>query len=170
MASPVLRPAAWVRYTSALHLHNDQTENLATGPLPQFYADRFGWREQAETVVRAYRALTPAEQKRVCIYGDNYGEAGALDLLGKRKEPSLPAAISPQNSYWMRGMHGCDIGLTIAISGGSPEELGKEYASVTVLAHVNDPWAMPFEHKNIYFLRGRLRSAPLNWTKKKDYI
>lgn len=170
MASPVLRPAVWVRYTRALHLHNNQTENSATGPLPQFYADRFGWREQADTVVRAYRALTPAEQKRVCIYGDNYGEAGALDLLGKREEPRLPAAISPQNSYWMWGMHGCDTGITIAISGGTPEDLSKEYASVTVLAYMANPWSMPFEHKNIYLLRGRLPSAPLNWRKKKNYI
>jgi hypothetical protein len=40
MSSPVLRPAAWVRYTTALHLHGDKMETAATGPLPQFYADR----------------------------------------------------------------------------------------------------------------------------------
>ena len=170
MASPVLRPHTWVRYTTALHLHSDKTENSATGPLPQFYADRFGWQEQVDSVVHAYRALTPAEQKSVCIYGDNYGEAGALDLLGRREEPNLPAAISPQNSYWMWGTHGCTAELVIAVSGGTPEDLRKEYASVTVLGQMSNPWSMPFEHRNVYLLRNRLPSAPFLWTRKKDYI
>jgi hypothetical protein len=81
MSSPVLRPAAWVRYTTALHLHGDKMETAATGPLPQFYADRFGWQQEVSVVLNTFRSLSPQDQRRVCIFGSNYGEAGALDLL-----------------------------------------------------------------------------------------
>jgi hypothetical protein len=168
MASPVLRPDPWVLYTRALHLHGDATENAASGPLPQFYADRFGWKEQVDAVVGAYRALTPAERQAVCISADNYGEAGALDLLGRREEPSLPPAISGQNSYWMWGSHGCTGELLIAISGATPEALAMRYASVKVLAHMDNPYAMPFEHKNVYLVRHSLR--PFDWKTKKFYL
>ncbi|QHN05414.1 glycosyltransferase family 39 protein [Granulicella sp. WH15] len=171
MASPVLRPYTWIRYTTAMHLHGSKSETAETGPLPQFYADRFGWQQQVDTVVKAYRGLTPAEQREVCIYGDDYGEAGALDLLGRREEPSLPAAISPQNSYWMWGTHGCTGEIAIAISGGSLEELQGQYESVTVLGRMDDPLAMPFErHKHIYLLRRRRPEMPFVWEKMKDFI
>jgi hypothetical protein len=102
MSSPVLRPAAWVRYTTALHLHGDKMETAATGPLPQFYADRFGWQQEVSVVVNAFRSLSPQDQRRVCTFGSNYGEAGSLDLLspsrGAGQHLSLPPAMSGQNN------------------------------------------------------------------------
>ena len=100
MASPVLRPATWVRYTTALHLPHDNSETARTGPLPQFFADRFGWQQQYEIVSRAFHSLTPADQQRVCIFGSNYGEAGNIDLRNRLNHDTLPPAISGQNSYW----------------------------------------------------------------------
>ena len=87
MSSPVLRPAAWVRYTTALHLHGNKTETLATGPLPQFYADRFGWQQEVSIVLATYKSLSPQDQQRVCIFGNNYGEAGAIDFLAPLEDP-----------------------------------------------------------------------------------
>ena len=170
LASPVLRPATLIRYTTAMHLRSDHSEKSDTGPLPQFYADRFGWDQQVSTVVAAFRALTPTEQQTVCIYGDNYGEAGALDLLGRLEEPKLPPAISPHNTYWLWGRHGCTSQLVIAISGGSPDELRGKYEDVTILGHMDDPNAMPHEHKYVYLLRHRRPEMPLDWTRVKDYI
>ncbi len=170
MSSPVLRPDAWVRYTKALHLHAGNTETAATGPLPQFYADRFGWHEMASDVVNVYRSLSPADQRQVCIVGTNYGEAGAIDLLGHQIEPSLPAAVANQNSYWMWGTHGCNWQVVIFISDASPAELADRYASVQLMAHLDNPYAMPFEHKNIYLLRHRRPSMKVIWSEWKDYI
>jgi hypothetical protein len=170
MASPVLRPATWVRYTKALHLRGDKMETAETGPLPQFYADRFGWDQLTTDVVSTYRSLSPEDQRQVCIVANNYGEAGALDLLGKKMEPSLPAAVASQNSYWIWGMHGCTWQVVIFISDATPAELADRYESVQLIAHLDNPYAMPFEHKNVYLLRRRKPAMKVIWEDWKDYI
>ena len=164
MASPVLPPAEWVRYTNALHLHHAESETSETGPLPQFFADRFGWQEQVDFVTQAFRSLTPAEQQHVCIFGSNYGEAGAVDFFNDTEHLGLPAAISGQNSYWGWGMHGCDTNIVIAIVGDTKQQLESKYEHVDLIGKIDSPYAMPFErHHHIWLLRGDKRSPPLNW-------
>jgi hypothetical protein len=170
MSSPVLPPATWVRYTTTLHLHGDKMETAATGPLPQFYADRFGWQQEVDIVAKTYHALTPKEQQHVCIFGSNYGEAGAIDFLGRREGLHLPPAISGQNNYWLWGMHGCDADLVIAVIPDTPKDVSQKYESVEIVGHMDDPYAMPFEHKNIYLLRRRRSSAPFDWADERFYF
>jgi hypothetical protein len=171
MASPVLRPATWVRYTTAMHLRTTQSETSESGPLPQFFADRFGWDEEVDAVVKAYRSLTPQEQQRVCIFGKDYGLAGAIDFLGPRNQPGLPPAISGQNSYWMWGTHGCDANVVIAVVGDSRAQLETKYREVEWIGGITDPYAMPFErHRGVWLLRGRLASAPFDWADERFYF
>jgi hypothetical protein len=172
MSSPVLPPAAWVRYTTALHLHGDKMETMATGPLPQFYADRFGWQQETSIVLNTYRSLSPRDQQRVCIFGSNYGEAGAIDFLAPLQEhhPHLPPALSGQNNYWLWGTHGCDPEVSIAVISDSPDAIALKYRSVEIVGRLDNPWAMPFEHKNVYLLRGRRSSAPVNWADERFYF
>jgi 4-amino-4-deoxy-L-arabinose transferase-like glycosyltransferase len=170
MSSPVLAPATWVRYTAAMHLHGNKLETAATGPLPQFYADRFGWNEMVTTMVTAYRSLPPGERARACIFATNYGEAGALDLLGRKMEPTLPPAIGIQNSYWMWGTHGCTFDVVIGVVDATPAEMLERYESVQLVGHLDNPYAMPFEHKNIFILRHRRATQKVVWSKFKDYI
>jgi hypothetical protein len=170
MASPVLAPATWVRYTTAMHLPHDNTESSATGPLPQFYADRFGWEREVGIVKHTYDSLSAADQKRVCIFGSNYGEAGAIDFFSRKDHLGLPPALSGQNSYWGWGTHGCDPNLVIALIHDKPEELAQKYDSVTIVGEMEDAYSMPFEHHNIYLLRGRKPSAPFDWKEERFYI
>lgn len=170
MASPVLPPAQWVRYTRVLHLRTVKDETMATGPLPQFYADRFGWNEEIDAVVQAYRTLTPEEQKRVCIFTADYGLAGAIDFLGPREQPGLPPAISGQNSYWMWGTHGCDVNVVIAVVSDTQQDLQGKYESVRYIGKITSPWAMPFErHRGVWLLRGRKATAPFDWKDERFY-
>jgi hypothetical protein len=170
MSSPVLRPAAWVRYTNALHLHGDKLETAATGPLPQFYADRFGWQQEVDIVAKTYNALPPEQQQHACIFGSNYGEAGAIDFFNRRENLHLPPALSGQNNYWLWGLHGCDANLVIAVVPDTPEEVSQKYVSVKIVGRMDAPYAMPFEHKNIYLLRERRPSAPLHWEDERFYF
>jgi hypothetical protein len=170
MASPVLAPAAWIRYTTAMHLRTTPSETSESGPLPQFFADRFGWDEEVDSVVEAYRSLTPAEQQRVCIFGKDYGLAGAIDFIGPRKQPGLPPAISGQNSYWMWGTHGCDANVVIAVVSDSRQALETKYQSVELVGRITSPYAMPFErHRGIWILRGRRASAPFHWEDERFF-
>jgi hypothetical protein len=169
LASPVLAPATWVRYTTALHLQIGKTENAATSDLPQFYADRFGWQQEADIVIATYNSLSSADQARVCIFGNNYGEAASLDFFSRLQHANLPPAISGHNNYFFWGTHGCDINLVIAIIGDTPAEVATKYNSVTIVGHLNDPYAMPYEHKNIYLLRNRRSDAPFHWEDEKHF-
>lgn len=67
--------------------------SLMPGPI-QPVADRSGWPPLIATLGRAYRALPPADRPRATILAGNYGEAGAVDLLGRtvwvRAGPRMP--------------------------------------------------------------------------------
>ena len=174
MSSPVLRPETWVRYTAALHLHRSATETAASGPLPQFYADRFGWQEEVDLVRKTFLALSPADRRRVCIFTNNYGEAGAIDFLGQSRATGtadvLPPALSGHNNYWLWGTHGCDPDVVIAVVHDTPEELLRKYTSVQTAGRLTNAWAMPFEHKSVYLLRGRRAIAPFRWEDERFYF
>jgi hypothetical protein len=171
LASPILRPATWVRYTAALHLRTIDTETSPTGPLPQFYADRFGWVQQVALVDQAFKTLTPAEQQHVCLFGSNYGEAGAIDFLNRTQHLGLPPAISGQNSYWGWGMHGCDTDTAIAVVGDTRQQLEAKYQHVDLIGQIDAPYAMPFErHHHIWLLRGRKPSPPFDWRDERFYF
>jgi hypothetical protein len=168
LSIPVLRPPAWLVYTKSTHLYgrNGNSENAASGPLPQFYADRFGWQEEVDQVSRVYRALSPEDQKIVGISCSNYGEASAINFLGH----DLPFAISGQNNYWLWGPHGYSGELMIVITGGTPDQVREIYDSVQVVGRMDNPLAMPFEHRNIYLVRRRNKNLTLDWPGFKHYI
>ncbi len=67
-------------------------------------ADRFGWPQFVGTVAAVYHRLPPSQQAETTILAGNYGEAGALDLLGPAFH--LPRVISPHNTYyfWSQGV------------------------------------------------------------------
>lgn len=172
MAIPVLRPPTWLTYTKAMHLYgkSGNTETAPTGPLPQFYADRFGWQQEVDLVNRAYTSLSPIDRDHVSIFANNYGEAGAIDFLGARQHLGLPPATCPQNSYWLWGPSPRGVDPAIAVLHDTPAQLHRQYASVTVVGRMDDPYAMPFEHKTVYLLRGRLPNAPFDWEQEKNYF
>jgi 4-amino-4-deoxy-L-arabinose transferase-like glycosyltransferase len=169
MSSPVLRPATWVRYTTALHLKSGKSETVSSGQLPQFFADRFGWEQEVAIVNRAFVSLSPADRRRVCIFADNYGQAGAIDFFNRRDHLNFPPALSGHNNYWLWGMHGCDPDVSIAVIDDSPEKISKKYKSVTIVGVRDTPYAMPFEHGNIYLLQGRRHDVPANWADERHY-
>lgn len=82
----------------------------------------------------------------------------------------LPPAISGQNSYWTWGMHGCDPEVMIAVLHETPEEIARKYRSVEVVGRMDDPWAMPLEHKTVYLLRGQREGVRFRWEDERFYF
>jgi hypothetical protein len=170
MSLPYLTPQQWLDYTARMHLRHTaaKMENEATSAFPQFYADRFGWQEMVDQVTRIYNELPVADRARAGILCSNYGEASAINFLGAGR--GLPFAISGHNSYWIWGPHGVTGDVIIVINGASLGEMRKYYDSVEVAGVMNHPYAMPYEHRNIYLCRGRKGSILNDWPEFKKYI
>jgi hypothetical protein len=168
MALPLMPPSTWLAYTKATHLYSTSgnTENDPSGPLPQFYADRFGWQEEVDQITRIYQYLSVEDQKKVSIFCSNYGEASAINFLGH----NLPFAISGHNNYWLWGPHGATGEVMIVINGATPEEMREFYDSVEIVGRMDHPLSMPFEHRNIYLVRGRHKNVLNDWFSFKNYI
>ena len=81
---PLLPPETYIRYVAVTHLEQPRIENHELGPLPQLFADQFGWEDMAVAVAKAYNALPPEIRARTAIFGQSYGHAGAIDLFGPK--------------------------------------------------------------------------------------
>ncbi|MFI5289708.1 MAG: ArnT family glycosyltransferase, partial [Polyangia bacterium] len=149
MIVPILPPPRYLAYAHRLHFQSGDSENHAHGPLPQFFADRFGWRSLADQVANIYRSLPESDQRRVCIWGDNYGEASAVDILA----PGLPQTISGHQNYFFWGPRGCHGALMI-LMGSDGKDLSRKFDSCRIAGALDDPYAMPYERRSIYLCRG----------------
>ena len=61
-------------------------------PLPQHYADQFGWDEIVAKTVEAWHKIPVAERDDCGIFAQDYGQAGAIDFLGPKY--GLPQSLS----------------------------------------------------------------------------
>ena len=142
LALPVLPVQTFVRYQAALGQSPRTEETQDVGPLPQHFADMFGWEEMTNLVAEAFSRLTPEEQARARVFGQNYGEAGAIDVLGRRR--GLPRAMSGHNSYWMWGP-GTDSVTVLIIIGGDRDDNAEFFEDIEVVGQTSSPWSMPYE-------------------------
>jgi len=167
-AKAILSEDAFVRYAHAIGIEPPQGERQALGRLPQHFADMHGWPELAEAVDRVYRALPPADQARACIFARNYGQAGAIDLFGRRL--GLPKAIAGHNSYFLWGPRGC-TGEVMIVIGGSRDDLLSDFASVDLGAPFTCTDCMPYENnKPIWIARGLKEPMSALWPRVKLFI
>ena len=142
LAVPTLAPATFVRYAETLGVAAPRDERTPLGALPQHFADRFGWENLVTTVAAVWGALPPEDQARAAILAGNYGEAGAIDVLGPPH--GLPKAISLHNSYWLWGPGDTQAAVVVAV--GVPRaDLEALFDSVEERGRVRSDWAMPYE-------------------------
>ena len=156
MFTPVLPPEALIRYSRAIGMGMPQLEHRRTSALPQFFADRFGWPEIAETVARVYHSLPPEERAKAAIFAQDYGEAGAIDFYGPRL--GLPKAIAGHLSYWYWGPRGY-TGEVVIVLRDTRESLERWFESVQEAAVVSHPYSMRSQNFTIYVCR-----KPKGWT------
>jgi hypothetical protein len=64
-------------------------------------ADTVGWPQLTGAVADQAAALARAGEAPTSVFTGNYGEAGALDVLGTADH--LPAVLSGQNNFWIWG-------------------------------------------------------------------
>ena len=166
LSVPIFSPENFIRYETVLGLKPPEIEHQQNGPLPQWYADEFGWQEMVEKVAKVYNSLPPEERARTAIFSNNWGDAAAVDFYGPRY--GLPQAISAHNAYWIWGPGKYD-GSTMIILHSDGRGDREHFQSVQAVARVEHPYSRRDEYFDIYLCRGLKWNLQDVWPKLKHF-
>jgi hypothetical protein len=118
-------------------------------------------------VARAWNTLSPEDRARAAVYTSNYGQAGAIQVLGPAH--GLPRPISGHNNYWLWGP-GDWTGEVLIVYGDSREDAESAFDEVTEIGRVHCPDCMPYEDDNpILLCRKPKRTVSELWPLTKEY-
>ena len=119
-------------------------------------------------MAQVYKALPPADRDRACIFAPNYGDAGAIDILGAPL--GLPRALAGHNSYFLWGSHGC-TGDVMIIIGDNRAGLERAFTRVDLAFTHMCRDCMPYENNRpIWIVRGPRRPLADLWPGTKKFI
>ncbi len=142
---PVFRTAGLVKYFEVQQEKYgfDQGRRFEDGTihsLPQDYADMLGWEELTSIASRAYGMIRDKEAG--FIYAENYGQAGAITVIGKKY--GLPEAICFSESfrYWYPEKFNRDITSVVYINDDEPgDDIKALFSKVTLVGSISNPHA-----------------------------
>lgn len=110
-----------------------------SGPLQTFALDHngdlreeIGWDELVRTVAGIRDSLTPAQQASLGITTGNYGEYGAIEMLGPAY--ALPTPIGTTNSEWLRGYPTAPP-TTLIVVGLTPQQANAIFTGCRLAGH-----------------------------------
>jgi len=111
----------------------------SSGPLKQFalkingdLREEIGWPELVQQVAAIRDSLPPEQRDRVGIFVGNYGEQGAIEILGPAYR--LPMPISMTNSAWLRGYPAIPPSALIVL-GFSREDADRDFTGCRLVGH-----------------------------------
>ena len=142
---PVVPPEPMSRYAAMTGITSGTKTNWGEQlELPQDYADMLGWEEKADAVASMLFVQEPSLVRHgAVLYGANYGQAGALDLYGRRL--GLPPVVSLAGSWYFFGP-GDHPANPVVLLGVEPEEIETlGCARVELATRVENRWAVPEE-------------------------
>jgi hypothetical protein len=163
---PILPPSRIPAYIAALGVKMTRTENGMVSPLPQHFADEFGWQEMVAKVADFYNSLPPEERAKTAILAGNYGGAGAIDFFGPRY--GLPKAISAHQNYYYWGPRGY-TGESVILLEWSLDHARAWCGSMDVGPENAPPLGMGWEHYNILLCRNFKFPLVQAWPKLKTW-
>jgi hypothetical protein len=160
LSVPILSPETYIRYQKALGIEPSKTENQETGPLPQYFADEFGWEDMTRAVAEVYNNLPPDERAQTAIFANSYGQAGAIDFFGPKY--GLPKAISNHQNYWYWGPRDY-TGAIVIVLGSDGDGDREHFKTVDPVGRTNHPYSRRDEHYEIFLCRGLNQDLHTLW-------
>jgi len=150
---PVLSPDAFLSYAKSLPFKLPVMEHShARAVLPQWYADQFGWQEIVDETAIAWNRLAPEERKDCGIFAQDYGQAGAIDFLGRRQ--GLPASLSGHQTWFLWGPRGYSGNCMIVLD-DNKETLDKLWEHVEYVGTSEaNPYALE-QQIDVFICRGK---------------
>jgi 4-amino-4-deoxy-L-arabinose transferase-like glycosyltransferase len=165
---PVLPVEQFISYMDHLPFKVPRSEHShMRAILPQHFADQFGWEELVAKVNESYAKLSPQERANCGIFAQNYGQAGAIDFLGRRY--GLPPALSGHQTYFLWGPRGYSGNCLIVVD-DSRERLEGLFEHVEYIGKSADnPYALEREIP-VFICRGaKFGSLAEVWPRLKEW-
>ncbi len=172
MGLPIFKTERLVKYFRDLELKKGivigrRFEDGSIHSLPQDYADMLGWEELTSIANKAYQMVP---DKRSCfIYCENYGQAGAITVIGKKY--GLPEAVSFNESfrYWIPQQFNPDITSFIYINDELGEDVKAIFRKISVVGSISNPDAREFG-TTVYLCQDPVLSFNLFWTERLRHL
>ena len=128
--------------------------------LPQDYADQLGWAELTTVTAKAYNSIP--DKDKVIILCENYGQAGAIDIIGKQYDLPRAYSFSDSYQYWNPPHFDPDIEYVIFINDEMWNGLGSVFADKKVYGQINNINAREYGTK-VYILSNPNSSFNAYW-------
>ncbi|HEY0795554.1 MAG TPA: glycosyltransferase family 39 protein [Acidisarcina sp.] len=126
--------------------------------------EEIGWNELVSTVAGIRDSLPADQQASLGIIVGNYGEQGAIEILGRPYH--LPLPLSGTNSAWLRG-YPTPQPTTLIVVGLSRKYVDKTFANCRVAGHNGNAEGIHNEesddHPDIFVCGPPLQSWPQFW-------
>jgi hypothetical protein len=147
------------------------------GPLRDFalknngdLREEIGWNELVQTVAAIRDSLPSDEKQNVGVIVGNYGEGGAIEILGPRY--GLPAPISMTNSAWLRG-YPTPTPSTLIVVGFSREDADATFTACRLAGHNGNSYGIRNEesrdHPDIFVCGPPRLPWPEFWKENQRY-
>ena len=149
----------------------------SSGPLRGFalsnngdLREEIGWDELVRTVAGIRDSLPPDQRASLGILTGNYGEQGAVEILGSRYD--LPLPISMTNSAWVRG-YPVPAPATLIVIGFSREDADQAFFGCRLAGHNGNAEGIRNEeskgHPDIFVCGAPRLGWPEFWKQYQNY-
>jgi 4-amino-4-deoxy-L-arabinose transferase-like glycosyltransferase len=101
-------------------------------------AEQIGWPQLVKTVEGVVAALPAEERAHAVILTSNYGEAGALELLGT----GLPPVYSGHNAFWYWGPPAADETTVVHVGDWTAADWSQSFVACRTVAHIDNGFGM----------------------------
>jgi hypothetical protein len=142
MGLPIYKSKGLVKYFSVVEnkygvVVGRRFEDNSIHSLPQDYADMIGWEELTRIADSAYNMIE--DKKAAFIYCENYGQAGAITIIGKKY--GLPQAVCFSESfrYWFPHEFNPDITSMVYINDEPGDDVKGFFRVITKIGSISDP-------------------------------
>ncbi len=137
-------------------------------------AESIGWPQLVRTVRTVWTSLPPRQPTSAVIFTSNYGEASAINELGRGT--GLPQAVSGHNTYWWWGPGNPRATTVVAVMPGPVDGTGYAYlrqffTSVRVAATLSNPYGTHNQEwgGHVYLCTGPHHPWGQMWTRLRSY-
>ncbi len=149
----------------------------SSGPLKQYalkhsydLREEIGWNDLVRTVAQIRDSLPPDQQAHLGITTGNYGEYGAIDVLGRAY--ALPEPIGTTNSEWFRG-YPTPPPTTFIVLGLTADQANSIFTNCRLAGHNGNSEGVQNEesqyHPDIFVCGPTRLPLPELWKRHKDF-